>query len=264
MTKELAIKIDNLSYQYDKSKKVLSNVSLEIPEKSIVTILGKNGTGKTTLLNCLLGFIENYSGKIFFYDKEQTSFSRKELAQIVGLVPQLSQISFDYTIDEFVLMGCNPTMGYFSVPDKSMQARVDEVLETLGILHLKNRLVNSLSGGERQLVYIARTLAQKPKIIVLDEPTSALDFGNSIKITELLIKLRDSGYTVILTCHDPDFPFIFDGYTVAMLPENAVVFGKSKNILTDELLSKLYGVSIRRVLIPKSNQYVCIKDKTVI
>ena len=161
-------------------------------------------------------------------------------------------------------MGCNPTMGYFSVPDKSMQARVDEVLETLGILHLKNRLVNSLSGGERQLVYIARTLAQKPKIIVLDEPTSALDFGNSIKITELLIKLRDSGYTVILTCHDPDFPFIFDGYTVAMLPENAVVFGKSKNILTDELLSKLYGVSIRRVLIPESNQYVCIKDKTVI
>ena len=264
MTKELAIKIDNLSYQYDKSKKVLSNVSLEIPEKSIVTILGKNGTGKTTLLNCLLGFIENYSGKIVFYDKEQTSFSRKELAQIVGLVPQLSQISFDYTIDEFVLMGCNPTMGYFSVPDKSMQARVDEVLETLGILHLKNRLVNSLSGGERQLVYIARTLAQKPKIIVLDEPTSALDFGNSIKITELLIKLRDSGYTVILTCHDPDFPFIFDGYTVAMLPENAVVFGKSKNILTDELLSKLYGVSIRRVLIPESNQYVCIKDKTVI
>lgn len=264
MKEKIAIKIDNLTYQYDKSRKILADVSLDIPEKTIVTILGKNGTGKTTLLNCILGFIENYVGKIFFYDKEQSSFSRKELAQIVGLVPQLSQISFDYTVDEFVLMGCNPAMGYFSVPDKVMQARVDDVLETLEISHLKHRLVNSLSGGERQLVYIARTLAQKPKIIILDEPTSALDFGNSMKITDLLVKLREEGYTVVLTCHNPDFPFIFDGYTVAMLPENTVVFGKSENILTDELLSQLYGVNIKRVLIPESNQYVCIKDKKVI
>lgn len=262
MREKIAIKIDNLTYQYDKSRKIINDVSLEIPEKTIVTILGKNGTGKTTLINCILGFIENYRGKIFFYDKEQTLYSKKELAQIIGLVPQLSQTTFDYTVDEFVLMGCNPSMGYFSVPDKSMQARVDEVLKILEISHLKYRLVNSLSGGERQLVYIARTLAQKPKIIVLDEPTSALDFGNSMKIIDLLIKLREKGYTLILTCHNPNFPFVFDGYTVAMLPENTVFFGKSENILTDELLSKLYGINVKRVLIEENNQYICIQDKS--
>lgn len=261
MNKEVAIEIDNLSYQYDKMRKLISNLSLSIPENSIITILGKNGAGKTTLLNCILGFIENYAGKIKFYGKSQKDFSRKELAKVVGLVPQLSQIEFDYTVDEFVLMGCNPDMGYFSVPDKSMQKIVDDALETLEIGHLKYRYVNSLSGGERQLVYIARTLAQKPKIIVLDEPTSSLDFGNSIKITELIIKLQKNGYTIILTCHNPDYPFVFQDYTIAMMPDNEVLFGKSEQILTDKVLTKLYGVDIKRVFISEQNQYVCISSK---
>ena len=259
MSEQLAIEIKNLNYQYDHSRQLLSNVSLRIPDGSIVTILGKNGAGKTTLLNCILGFIENYTGTISFYGKKQSEFSRKELAQVVGLVPQLSQVSFDYTVEEFVLMGCNPTMNYFSVPDKSMYSIVEDALNTLDILHLKDRYVNSLSGGERQLVYIARTLAQRPKIIVLDEPTSALDFGNSLKITDLLSRLRDNGFTVILTCHNPDYPFVFHGYTVAMMPDHKVIFGESEQILTDDVLTQLYGVNIKRVYLPETNQYVCVK-----
>lgn len=259
MSGQFAIEIKDLNYQYDHSRRLLDNVSIKIPDGSIVTILGKNGAGKTTLLNCILGFIENYTGTISFYGKKQSEFSRKELAQVVGLVPQLSQISFDYTVEEFVLMGCNPTMNYFSVPDKSMYSIVEESLNTLDILHLKDRYVNSLSGGERQLVYIARTLAQRPKIIVLDEPTSALDFGNSLKITDLLSRLRDNGFTVILTCHNPDYPFVFRGYTVAMMPEQNVIFGKSEEILTDDVLTQLYGVNIKRVYLPETKQYVCVK-----
>ena len=259
MSEQFAIEISNLTYQYEQSRQLLNNVNIKIPEGSIVTILGKNGAGKTTLLNCILGFIETYTGTISCYGKKQSEFSRKELAQVVGLVPQLSQVSFDYTVEEFVLMGCNPTMNYFSVPDKAMYDIVEESLNTLGILHLKNRHVNSLSGGERQLVYIARTLAQRPKIIVLDEPTSALDFGNSLKITDLLIRLKDSGFTIVLTCHNPDYPFVFRGYTVAMMPENKVIFGKSEQILTDNVLTQLYGVDIKRVYLPESNQYVCVK-----
>lgn len=261
MTKEYAVEIRNLTYRYDKTKKLLEDVCLQIPDNSVVTILGKNGTGKTTFLNCLLGFINDYSGDIILFGKKQKEFSRKELAQVVGLVPQLSQISFDFTVEEFVLMGCNPTMNYFAVPGRSGSEAVGAALETLNIAHLRNRFVNSLSGGERQLVYIARTLTQRPKIIVLDEPTSALDFGNIIKITDLITRLRNDGYTIILTCHDPDFPFLFHSHTVAMLPDHSLLFGESDVILTDEVLSTIYDVPIKRVFLQEAKQYVCVKAK---
>lgn len=261
MNKDIAIEIKDLTYRYDTSRELLENINVSIPEKTIVTILGKNGTGKTTLLNCLLGFLGNYSGKISFFGREHSSFSRKKLAQVVGLVPQLSQVSFDFTVEEFVLMGCNPTVSYFAFPGKEGYKAVDEALATLEISHLRNRHVNSLSGGERQLVYIARTLAQKPRIIILDEPTSALDFGNSIRITDLLIRLRDEGYTIVLTCHDPDFPFLFHGHTIAMLPNHEVLFGESDSVLTDTVLSQLYGLPIKRVYLPETQQYVCVKDE---
>ena len=260
MNEQFAIEISNLTYQYDYSKQILNNVNLRIPKGSIVTILGKNGVGKTTLLNCILGFIENYSGTITIFGKKQSDFSRKEFAQIVGLVPQLGQIFFDYTVQEFVLMGCSSSMNYFAVPDKAMYAIVEDSLNTLGIFHLKDRRVNSLSGGERQLVYIARTLSQRPKIIVLDEPTSALDYGNSMKIIGLLAKLKEDGFTIILTCHNPDYPFVFRGYTAAILPEHKVVFGKSEQILTDDVLTRLYGVNIKRIYLPETNQYVCVNS----
>lgn len=261
MTNNYAIEIKDFTYRYEKTKKLLENISLQIPQNSVVTILGKNGTGKTTFLNCLLGFISDYSGYISFFGKAQKLFSRKELSQMVGLVPQLSQVSFDFTVEEFVLMGCNPTMNYFSVPGRTENKAVENVLTTLNISHLRKRFVNSLSGGERQLVYIARTLTQQPKIIVLDEPTSALDFGNIIKITDLIARLRSEGYTIIMTCHDPDFPFLFHSYTIAMLPDHSLLFGKSDSILTDEILSRIYNVPIKRVFLQESKQYVCIKDE---
>ena len=254
-----AIEISNLTYQYDNTKMLLNDISCCIPEQSIVTILGKNGIGKTTFLNCLMGFIKDYKGAISYYGKKQEKFSRRELAQLVALVPQLSQVSFDYSVEEFVLMGCNPMMGYFSVPNKEMYSIVDDALNTLEILHLKKRSVNSLSGGERQLVYIARAIAQHPKIIILDEPTSALDFGNSLMIVDLLCRLRDDGYTIILTCHNPDFPFLFNDYTLAFFPAGKITFGKSETILTDDTLSEMYGVGISRVRLPHKDQYVCIK-----
>lgn len=93
----------------------------------------------------------------------------------------------------------------------------------------------------------------------MGEPTSALDFGNSLVITDLISKLRDNGYTIILTCHNPDFPFVFHDYTIAMFPEHTLSYGKSEELLSDDTLSRLYGVEIKRVFISGSNQYVCVK-----
>lgn len=259
MIENTAISVKNLSYSYDSNKILLDNVTFSIHEQSIVTVIGKNGVGKTTLLNCFLGLINNYRGSIQIFGKELSRYSRKELAQVVGLVPQLSQVAFEYTVEEFVLMGCASKLGYFMLPDKASILQVDEVLNTIGIMNLKNRLINSLSGGERQLVYIARTIMQKPRIIVMDEPTSALDFGNSLAIIDLIFKLRDEGYTIILTCHNPDFPFVFRDHTIAIFPEHALTYGKSEELLSDDTLSRIYGIGIKRVYIPESNQYVCVK-----
>lgn len=255
-----AIDVQGLSYSYDNSRVILNNVSFSIHEQSIVTILGKNGVGKTTLLNCFLGLINGYTGSIRLFGKDLIHYSRKELAQVIGLVPQLSQVAFEYTVEEFVLMGCAAKIGYFAVPDKLALFQVDEALNTLGINNLKDRLMNSLSGGERQLAYIARTIMQRPRIIVMDEPTSALDFGNSLVITDLICKLRDNGFTIILTCHNPDLPFVFHDHTIAMFPEHTLIYGKSEDILTNDSLSNLYGVEIKRVLLSESNRYVCVRQ----
>ena len=113
-----AIDVQGLSYSYDKRNAIIENVSFSIPERSIVTILGKNGVGKTTLLYCFLGLIRDYSGTIHVLGKNILQYSRRELAQVIGLVPQLGQASFDYTVEEFVLMGCAAKIGYFAVPNK--------------------------------------------------------------------------------------------------------------------------------------------------
>ena len=158
-------------------------------------------------------------------------------------------------------MGCTAKLGYFSVPGAEARSAAISAMERLGISHLAKRSVNAISGGERQLVYIARTLLQDPKIIVMDEPTSALDFGNSLTITDLIGKLRDDGYTIVLTCHNPNYPFLFQDHTAAILPDHSLLFGRSEEILSDETLSAIYGVGIARVFLPEYDQYVCMKMK---
>lgn len=262
MNKEV-IKINGLSYGYNSKKELLNNISLSLPESTILTVLGKNGTGKSTFLNCFMGYISDYSGDICIAGKSQKYISRKDFASMVGFVPQLNQASFDYTVEEFVLMGCSPSLNYFSMPKSNMYDDMDSVLSMLHMDCLKHRNVNSLSGGERQLVYIARALTQKAKIIVLDEPTSALDFGNSLMIVELLCDLRDKGYTIILTCHNPDYPFMFKGNTLAIFPNGRYIYGESEKILTDKVLSELYDLPIKREYIESCKKYVCIADKMV-
>ena len=254
-----AIEIKNLKFGYESNTVLLDNITLSIPENSIVSILGKNGVGKTTFLNCIMGLTKGYNGTISFFGRKQSDFSRRELAKLIGFVPQLTQVSFDYTVEEFVLMGCNPMIGYFSAPNQEMYAIVSKTMDELEVMHLKNRKVNSLSGGERQLVYIARAIAQRSRIIILDEPTSALDFGNSLKIVELVKKMRDEGYTIIFTCHNPDYPFLFDDYSIAFFSTGKVLFGNTNDILRDDVLTELYNVPIKRVKLPNTDQYVCVR-----
>lgn len=251
------IQVENLSFSYAQSKALFHNVTFSLNEGSIMCILGQNGTGKTTLLNCILGLVKSNTGNVKIFGKPTMEYSRKELSALIAFVPQLTSIPFDYTVFEFVLMGCSPRLSVFSTPSKDMERDVLNTLDNLGLYRFRDRSIRQLSGGELQLTYIARALSQKPRIIILDEPTSALDYAKSYMLLDILNKLKDEGYTIIFSCHNPDYSFYFMDTTAAFLPSGDFQVGKTKEILTDELLSKIYGIKMKKIAIPGTNQIVC-------
>jgi len=251
------LQIDNLSFSY-KNKYVLEDISINLNQGDVLSLLGPNGSGKTTLLNCIIRFLPNYKGNIYVNGDDTKKITQRKLALIIAYVPQISAVTFDFTVREFVVMGRCPHVGIFEQPKGVDYEIVDEKLTILGIYNLLNQGIDELSGGERQLVYIARALVQEPKIILLDEPTSALDYGNSIKILKMIKKLSLSGYTIVLTCHNPEYPFLLGGKTAAIFENKKFMYGNTVDILKSELLSELYGISISIKYLEDFDKYICI------
>jgi len=251
------LQIDNLSFSY-KNKSVLNDISLNLNQGDVLSLLGPNGSGKTTLLNCIIRFLSDYKGTIYINGYDTKKMTPRELASIIAYVPQIGAVSFDFSVKEFIVMGRCPYIGIFEQPKKIDYEIVDEKMSILGIYDLWDQGIDELSGGERQLVYIARALVQEPKIILLDEPTSALDYGNSIKILKMIKKLSVSGYTIVLTCHNPEYPFLLGGKTAAIFENKNFIYGDTVDILKSELLSELYRISITIKYLEDYNKYICI------
>lgn len=252
------ITVTDLCFSYDDTRPLLDNISFHLCSGMIVTILGRNGAGKTTLMKCLLGKLKYCKGEIRVHGKLISDYRKKELASLIAFVPQLNTVAFDYSVEEFVLMGCNPHMNVFSSPSPKDYNAVHETLKKLEIHHLYTRSINTLSGGEKQLAYIARALVQGARILVLDEPTSALDYGNTYRFVSLLRDLSKQGYTFIVSCHNPDYPFFFQDHTAAIMPDHSFLFGRTLDILTNDTLSELYGIRVERIYIQDYDKYTCI------
>lgn len=254
-----AIDVNNISFTFQKGRHVLNHVSFSLKCGDIMTILGPNGAGKTTLLNCLLNNYTTYSGTINLFNRDIKSYSPKEYAANIAYVPQLAQLSFDYSVEEFVLMGVNPHKSFFEQPGPEDYQLVRQSLEALEIAHLGKRQMGEVSGGERQLAYIARALTQQPKILIMDEPTSALDYSNQYKVIKILKKLNREGYTVILTSHNPEYAFMLGGYVGMLYRNNAFCYGPVHDLMTDESLTALYETKIKVKYLPDCASYVCIR-----
>lgn len=254
-----AITVSNLSFSYRKGKKILENVDFSIQQGDVLTILGPNGSGKTTLLNCLLTNNTKYHGSIRLLGRDLKTYQTKEYAASVAYVPQLARLNFEYTVEDFVLMGVNPHKSFFEQPGSRDYDIVYRSLELLGIRHLAPRLMGEISGGERQLAYIARALTQQPKIIIMDEPTSALDYSNQYKVIQILKQLNQEGYTVILTSHNPEYAFMLGGYVGMIYRNQPFRFGLVDALMTDDNLSALYGTDIRVKYLPEYHTQVCVR-----
>lgn len=224
--------------------RVLDELSLQITPASITAILGPNGVGKTTLLHLGLGWRRPQSGQVLLDGKDLLSYRRSELGQRIGLVPQTEHIAYDYSILEYVLLGRAPYLMPLEMPGEADCRAAQRALATVGLNNMSNRPVTELSGGERQLVLVARALAQQPRLLLLDEPTNHLDLGNKIHLLELLRDLKDSGVTVVFTTHEPEVAAVLADQLVLMRDGKVQHAGSLQEQFTSERLSETYNTPV--------------------
>jgi iron complex transport system ATP-binding protein len=237
------LEAENISFGYG-GRLVLDNLSFAIDKGSLVSLLGPNGCGKTTLLKTLLGLLPADSGEVRFEGRPISSYDRRELARRVAYVPQIHKAAFAYRALDVVLMGRLPHKGFWSSYHRRDERLALEALDKLGIRHLSRRPYTEISGGERQMVLIARALCQGAHTFILDEPANGLDYGNQIKLLDQLATLSGEGYTFVMSTHFPDHVLWVASQVVMLRDGNLVAEGPPDAVVTRQNLCHLYQAEV--------------------
>lgn len=241
----MAINIVDISFSYG-NRKVLEGCSIDIERGKIYGLLGPNGTGKTTLMKLVRGIMKPQSGIITIDDKKTEEMSVEEIANQISTVSQETSQVFPFTVLEMIVMGRNPHIRMFSKPTKEDYAKAEEALDLIGIMFLKNRIFTELSGGEKQLVMIARALAQQTPYILFDEPTAHLDFTNQHGILKVIkeVVLRNN-LGVLICMHDPNLVYQYCSHSIMIHNGQVLDKGKNADVFNEKNLSLLYGTSTK-------------------
>ncbi len=240
----MTIEGHNLSIGYPE-RLVGSGLNVRIAEGEVLALLGPNGGGKTTLLKTLLGLIPARAGDVRVMDRPLDSLSAQERARLIGYVPQVHHGTFAFTVESVVLMGRTAHGSLFAAPTAHDRAVSHAALERFGIATLSQRAYTEISGGERQLVLLARALAQEPRFIVLDEPTASLDFGNQGKVMREIRTLADAGLGVLFTTHDPNHAMRAATRAFLLRDGACLAEGPVADVLTRETLEQLYRAPVQ-------------------
>lgn len=240
----MKFEIKNLTCGYG-AREVVKNFNAALKDGEVLCLLGGNGVGKTTTFKTILGFLKPLGGEILTDGKDVLHMSDKERAMLISYVPQAHMPPFAFSVFDVVMMSANARLGMFEGPGKDDFAAAEEALDKLNVSEFKDKVYTDLSGGERQMVLIARALAQQSRIILLDEPTANLDFGNQMRVLRQIKDLSSRGYIVIMTSHQPEHVFYTDA-KVAMLGQE-YIYGEAKRVVTSENLKRIYGTDIRVV-----------------
>ena len=255
----MILEVKDLAFAYHKNaREIFHDVNIQLEAGEILTILGPNGAGKSTLLNCLANLLKPIRGQILLNGKSHAEMSSREVARILGYVPQNHTATYSYLVRDFVVMGRSPHLGLMQRPGKEDYAIADRIIRELGIEQYADRPYTEISGGERQQALIARAITQEPQIIMFDEPTNHLDFGNQLRTITKIHDLAEKGYAIVMTTHMPDHAILLGGKTAILNQEGRLRCGPTEEMITDEHLQEIYRVDVRVVDVAEAGRKVCV------
>ena len=237
-----AFSAERAGYRHDVgARAALSGVTLDVSAGSFYALIGPNGSGKSTLLKLLLGALKPTEGTVSFDGKPAIEWDRKAFAQRVGVVPQIEELLFPFTVRELVMMGRYPHLGPWQRAREQDEAAVNRALERCDIAPLAERTILQLSGGERQRARVARALAQEPEVLVLDEPTAALDISHEMAVFELLSDLqRKNSVTIVTATHNLNLAARYASHVVLLQRGIMVAQGNARDVIVRELIEEVY------------------------
>lgn len=247
-------------FGYSEKRRILNHIDFEICEKEILSILGSNGVGKTTLLKCTLGLLNWKSGETQIDGKSLRNMKHTEIWRQIGYVPQAKLSAFAYTVEEMVLLGRNSHLKMLEQPGKKDWEIAEKCIDKIGIGHLKGKLCSKISGGELQMVLIARALSAQPKLLILDEPESNLDFKNQLIVLETIKNLRDEeGISAIVNTHYPAHAISISDKALILNRDGSSVFGPAHSSIIEENLEKAFGVNVKiKDFYHREKKYTCV------
>ena len=228
-------------------RSLAANISFALNKGEAIAILGPNGSGKTTLFRTLLGLLPACAGEVMLNNKSIATVSPAEIARSMAYVPQAAAGFFNFSVIEVVEMARAAHLAWYAQPDAKDRAIAERALAELNIAAFANREFAELSGGERQLVMIARALASEAPIILLDEPTASLDFGNQFLILDELARLKQRGVSVLFTTHNPDQALRIADRTLTISREGVINIGATRAVVTRDSLAALYAIDVQLV-----------------
>ncbi len=236
--------IENGCFGY-RGADILRDVSIEVGPGEVLAVLGANGVGKTTMLRCMMGFLPWRSGQTSIDGRPMSAFSPQQLWSLIAYVPQAKGVGFSYTAREMVLLGRSAYLGVFKQPGPEDVEIAEACMEDTGISHLADKACNRMSGGELQMVLIARALTAQPHLLVMDEPESNLDFRNQLVILEIIHRLsRDFGKSVILNTHFPDHAMKLADKALLLDRKRPNLYGPVREVVTEDNMESAFGVRV--------------------
>lgn len=249
------IRIENLSFSYERAK-VLENVCMNFEENRIYSVMGRNGSGKTTLFRLLLGILNPEEGRISIDSKDIKSMSRRELAGCISYIPQISHQEFPFSVLDTVIMGAMRNMSILARPSRNDEKRAEEILSSFGILKLKNKKMNEISGGERQLVLLSRSMMQDSAFILLDEPASSLDYCNQEMLMKRLCKIKEKA-GIIFTTHNPEHALNYSDSVVLVKDASVSSYDSVSSLLESRALENFFNQEMVIRKLEENNRYIC-------
>ncbi len=255
---------DSITYAYIPRLDVLSDVTVSVDEGEVLFVLGANGSGKSTLLDCLAGLRAPRRGRVLLDGTPIDRISLRERAKRIGLVPQIHEPVFEYTVGDVVLMGRAPHLGLFARPGRSDAEAVELALDAVGLAGLRGRVYTEISGGERQLALIARGLAQGAACLLMDEPAAHLDPHHQHRIFATVARLAKDGFSFVLTSHQPNNALLYGERAAFLIDGRVGVPGPPVDVVTEEALFDAYGIEFEllqgesgsRAILPRVSRHV--------